>query len=272
MLSFSSLSSLSVSCGAYYTLKAAFSPVPIKELNALILIALTFIIRCDTLPVIENRRGGNRLFCKIETVKSMVARAIACFVLALAVFLVLRWDAGNEAAAAGTGPTGKGAAKCSLFSEEELKGAEALSVSAAQGDNDLVTRAREWAGTNVMRRIWVCDIARNAKRVDALAVLARDALDACRGGDATYGRLFRTAKFLEECHDWTAAREALELAAPLAKYRTYREDIAFARLRVDLADAGISPERLDQLRCIATSATMNDNRLAAARLLKTYER
>ena len=203
----------------------------------------------------------------------MVTRAIACLVLALAVFLVIRRDTGNVAVSvADTGPAGNGTTKYGLFPEEELKGAEALSVSAAQGDNDLVALAREWAGTNVMRRIWVCDIARNAKRVDALAVLARDAFDACRGGDATYGRLFRTARFLEECHDWTAAREALERAAPLAKYRTYREDIAFARLRVDLADAGISPARLDELRRISTSATMNDNRLAAARLLKTYER
>jgi len=203
----------------------------------------------------------------------MVARAIACLVLALAVFLVVRWDAGDAAASvAGTGPTRNGATKYGLFTEEELKEAQTLSVAAARGDNDLVLRAREWAGTNVMRRIWVCDIARNAKRVDALAVLGRDALDSCRRGGATYGRLFRTAKFLEECRDWAAAREALELAAPLAKYRTYREDIAFARLRIDLADAGSSPERLNELRRLSTSATMNDNRLAAARLLKTYER
>ena len=203
--------------------------------------------------------------------KSLFAAALACLVFALAVFLVARWDAGNVAAV-GAGPAGNGAPKHGLFSEEELKEAEALSVVAARGDNELVAQAREWAGTNVARRIWVCDIARNAKRVDALAILARDALDACRCGGATYGRLFRTAKFLEECRDWATAREALELAAPLAKYRTYREDIAFARLRIDLADSGISPERLDELRRISTSAIMNDNRLAAARLLKTYER
>lgn len=205
--------------------------------------------------------------------KSLFSVALVCLVFALAVLLVARRDAGRAAAsAAGAAPAGNGAAKYGLFSEEELKEAEGLFVSAARGDNDLVVRAREWAGTNVTRRIWVCDIARNAKRVDVLAILARDALDACRGHDATYGRLFRIAKFLEECRDWAAAREALELAAPLAKYRTYREDIAFARLRIDLADAGASLERLDELRRISTSATMNDNRLAAARLLKTYER
>ncbi len=204
--------------------------------------------------------------------KSLFAAALACLVLALAVFLVARRDARNVAAAsAGAGPAGNGAPKYGIFSDEELKEAEVLSVSAERGDNDLVARAREWAGTNVTRRIWVCDIARNAKRVDALAILARDALDACRGDGATYGRLFRIAKFLEECRDWTAAREALERTAPLAKYRTYREDVAFARLRIDLADGGITPARLDELRRISTSATMNDNRLAAARLLKTYE-
>ncbi len=198
--------------------------------------------------------------------------ALACLVLALVIFLVDWRDAGNAAApVAGAGSSGNGAAKYGLFSEEELKEAEGLSVSAARGDPDLVTRAREWAGTNVTRRIWVCDIVRNARRADALAILARDALDACRGNDATYGRLFRIAKFLEECRDWAAAREALERTAPLAKYRTYREDIAFARLRIDLADAGITPARLDELRHLSTSAAMNDNRLAAARLLKTYE-
>ena len=205
--------------------------------------------------------------------QSLFAAAFACLVLALAVFLVTRRDPGNVAAsAAGTGPAASGASKYGLFSEEELKEAEALSVSAVRGDSELVARAREWAGTNVTRRIWVCDIARNAKRVDALAILARDAFDACRGDDATYGRLFRIAKFLEECRDWPTAREALEMAAPLAKYRTYHEDIAFARLRIDLADVGITPARLNELRLLSTSAAMNDNRLAAARLLKTYER
>jgi hypothetical protein len=199
--------------------------------------------------------------------------ALACLVLALVIFLVARRDAEIVATpVADASPAGNGAARNGLFPEEELKEAEALSVSAARGDSNLVARAQEWAGTNATRRIWVCDIARNAKRVDALAILARDALDACRGDGATYGRLFRIAKFLEECRDWTAAREALELASPLAKYRTYREDIAFARLRIDLADDGITPARLDELRRISTSATMNDNRLAAARLLKTYER
>jgi len=211
-----------------------------------------------------------------KSMKAWMAATIACLVLGLAVFLVTRrQETGNVAASvAGTRPAGNGASKSKygVFPEEELKEAESLSVSATRGDDDLVARAREWAGTNVTRRIWVCDIARNAKRVDALAILARDALDACRGDGATYGRLFRTAKFLEECRDWTAAREALELAAPLANYRTYREDIAFARLRIDLAEAGASPERLEELRRISTSATMNDNRLAAARLLKTYER
>ena len=159
-----------------------------------------------------------------------------------------------------------------VFANDELKGAEELSKAAVRGDDDLVPRAREWAETNVTRKIWVCDIARNAKRTDALAVLARDALEACRGGGATYGRLFRIAKFLEECRDWAAARAALDAAAPLAKYRTHREDVAFARLRIDLASEGATDERLDELRQISVSAAMNDNRLAAARLLKTYER
>lgn len=157
-----------------------------------------------------------------------------------------------------------------VFSRDELDAADALYKSAVRGDSDLVQKAREWAGGDVSRRIWVCDIARNAGRADALAVLAREALDACRGGNATYGRLFRTAKFLEECRDWKSAREALDLAAPLAKYRTYSEDVAFARLRVDLAEHGATDDRLAELRRISTSAAMNDNRLAAARLLKAY--
>ena len=158
-----------------------------------------------------------------------------------------------------------------VFSDDELKMAKSLFNAAVRGDDNLVSRAREWAGTNVTRRIWVCDIVRNAKRIDALAVLARDALEACRGSAATYGRLSRTAKFLEECQDWAAARTALDIAAQFAKYRTHREDIAFARLRIDLAAEGTTDERLFELRQISVSAAMNDNRLVAARLLKIYE-
>ena len=169
----------------------------------------------------------------------------------------------------GTRP-GRGAG-AEVFSDDEIKEADSLFKAAARGDADLVPRARKWAGTNVTRRIWACDIARNAKRTDALAVLARDALEACRGGAATYGRLYRTSKFLEECRDWVAARMALDAAAPLAQHRTHREDIAFARLRIDLASEGATDERLAELRRISVSAAMNDNRLAAARLLKTYE-
>jgi len=183
-----------------------------------------------------------------------------------AVILLFRRD-GGQIVSQGTAAQGAEA-----FADDELKAAEELSKSALRGDGDIVPRIREWAGTNVARRIWACDIVRNAKRTDALAVLARDALDACRGGGATYGRLFRIAKFLEECRDWTAARAALDIAAPLAKYRTQREDVAFARLRIDIAAEGATVERLGELRRISVSAAMNDNRLAAARLLKTYER
>ena len=203
-------------------------------------------------------------------------------VIALGVFLVLAMrddghTASQDAAAQDAPVHAQGKPRCrgagaEAFAEDELKAAEALSAAAVRGDGDLVARAREWAGTNVARRIWVCDIVRNARRTDALAVLARDALDACRGGGATYGRLFRIAKFLEECRDWTAARAALDIAAPLAKYRTHREDVAFARLRIDIAAEGATVERLGELRRISVSATMNDNRLAAARLLRTYGR
>lgn len=203
--------------------------------------------------------------------------------IALGVFLVLAMrDDGHTAsqdAAAQDAPVhaqgkpGCRSAGVEAFAEDELKAAEALSAAAVRGDGDLVARAREWAGTNMARRIWVCDIVRNAKCTDALAVLARDALEACRGdGAATYGRLCRTAKFLEECRDWTAARVALDIAAPLAKSRVHREDVAFARLRIELAADGPTDERIDGLRRISVSATMNDNRLAAARLLRTYGR
>ena len=203
--------------------------------------------------------------------------------IALGAFFVLARRDGGHAASQGAasqdatvraqGKPACRAAGVEAFAEDELKAAEALSAAAARGDGDLVASAREWAGTNVARRIWACDIVRNAKRTDALAVLARDALEACRGdGAATYGRLCRTAKFLEECRDWTAARAALDIAAPLAKCRAHREDIAFARLRIDLAADGATDERIDGLRRISVSATMNDNRLAAARLLRTYGR
>lgn len=158
-----------------------------------------------------------------------------------------------------------------LFPEDDLKAAEAL-AAAARGGAGFVPSARAWAGTNVTRRFWACDIARNAGRTNELAVLARDAADACRGGEATFARLLRAAKFLEECRDSASAREALARAAPLASTRTEREDHAFAALRLALADDGASPALLDELRRFASGAVMNDNRRAAARLLKAYER
>lgn len=222
----------------------------------------------------------------------LIVWGLACAALAIGGFILVGRDAGQivaKPAGAVSGdvirengtPGGLGhstlcpasavVARSGEFSEDELKAAQALYKAATRGDADLVPRSREWAGADVKRRMWVCDIARNAKRTDALAVLARDALDACRGGGATYMRLFRTAKFLEECCDWASAREALDLAATLAKRRTCREDVAFARLRIDLAADGASAERLAELRRVSTSAIMNDNRLAATRLLKTYE-
>lgn len=159
-----------------------------------------------------------------------------------------------------------------LFPKDDLKAAEALAALAAHGDADLVPSARAWAGTNVTRRFWVCDVARNAGRTNELAVLARDAAEACSEGDATFARLLRAAKFLEECRDVAFAREVLARAAPLAATRTEREDLSFAMLRIDLADDGASPARLEELRRIASGAVMNDNRRAAARLLKAYER
>ena len=50
-----------------------------------------------------------------------------------------------------------------------------------------------------------------------------------------------------------------------------KKDARGVERQVDLADAGINPARLDELRRLSTSAAMNDNRLAAARLLTTYE-
>ena len=118
-----------------------------------------------------------------------------------------------------------------------------------------------------------------AHNVDAFAAAvmevlysARDAVEACRQGDATFARLLRAARFLEECRDFASAREALDRAAPLAATRTEREDLSFAMLRIALADDGASPARLEELRRIASGAVMNDNRRAAARLLKAYER
>ena len=159
-----------------------------------------------------------------------------------------------------------------IFPEDDLKAAEALAALAAHGDAGLVPSARAWAGTNVTRRFWACDVARNAGRTNELAVLARDAAEACRQGDAAFARLLRAARFLEECRDFASAREALDRAAPLVATRTEREDLSFAMLRIALADDGASPARLEELRRIASGAVMNDNRRAAARLLKAYER
>ena len=80
----------------------------------------------------------------------------------------------------------------------------------------------------------------------------------------------RLAGFFDECADYSAAREALSLAAPLARNRIEEEDRAFALLRIDLAVEGATETRLEKLRGYAEVAAMNDNRIIAAQLLKKY--
>ncbi len=157
-----------------------------------------------------------------------------------------------------------------VFSDAELDAAEAFFAASVRGDADIVDRLRVWAGTNAVRRMWACDIVRNAGRTNELSVLANDASRAFRDGGATFGRLLRVAKFLEECGDWGAAHDALMRAGALAMRRTQCEDLAFALLRVELASEGPTPARLAALRRIASSAIMKDNRRLAARLLETH--
>ena len=80
------------------------------------------------------------------------------------------------------------------------------------------------------------------------------------------------ARFLEECSDYPAAKEALSCAAPLARNRIEEEDRALAALRVDLASEGATENRLGELRKYAETAAMNDNRSIAAQLLEKYEK
>ena len=148
--------------------------------------------------------------------------------------------------------------------------ADEFARMAKSGATNLLEKARAWAEHDIPRLICVCDICRNAGRREELRDIALNALDASRNAKASYAVFMRIARFLEECADYSAARESLSLAAPLARNRIEEEDRAFALLRIDLAVEGATETRLDKLRGYAEMAAMNDNRNIAAQLLEKY--
>ena len=148
--------------------------------------------------------------------------------------------------------------------------ADEFSRMAKAGDTNLLERIRKWAGGDIQRRIWACDIVRNACLTNELNALARDLAEACIGNDARFARLIRAAQFLEECRDWRTARDTLARAERLAKSPTEREGVSFAMLRADLAIEGATKERLEALRRISESALMGFNRREAKHLLEKY--
>ena len=158
----------------------------------------------------------------------------------------------------------------SVFTREQMADADEFARMAKSGATNLLEKARAWAEHDIPRLICVCDICRNAGRNEELRKLALDALDVCRHNNASYSVLMRLAGFFDECADYSAARESLSLAAPLARNRIEEEDRAFALLRIDLAVEGATETRLEKLRGYAEMAAMNDNRIIAAQLLEKY--
>lgn len=156
------------------------------------------------------------------------------------------------------------------YSRESLVDADALDRAARSGDTNFLEKARAWARQDIPRLICACDIARNAGRKDELREFALATLDVCRDDKASYAVLMRLARFLDECADYPATREALSRAAPLVGNSIEEEDRAFALLRVDLASEGVTEKRLEELRRYAEKAIMNDNRSIAAQLLEKY--
>ena len=157
-----------------------------------------------------------------------------------------------------------------VFTREQMAKADEFSRMAKAGDTNLLERIRKWAGGDIQRRIWACDIVRNASLTNELNALARDLAEACVGNDARFARLIRAAQFLEECRDWRTARDTLARAERLAKSPTEREGVSFAMLRADLAIEGVTRERLEALRRISESALMGFNRREARHLLEKY--
>ena len=159
-----------------------------------------------------------------------------------------------------------------VFTREQMAKADEFSRMANVGDTNFLEKARAWAGRDVHRLICVCDICRNAGLREELRDIALNALDASRNAKASYAVFMRLARFLEECSDYPAAKEALSCAAPLARNRIEEEDRALAALRVDLASEGTTENRLGELKKYAETAAMNDNRIIAAQLLVKYEK
>ena len=152
----------------------------------------------------------------------------------------------------------------------ELRVFDFLSRSATNEGWALLPLLRQLCDGDVKYMFWACDVLRNAGRTDELRLYARDMAAACVGAEATFPRLMRVARFLEECEDWKSAKDVVERAAPLAARRSQRENLAFARLRLAIAADGATPERLGELRRFASSAIMNTNRRKAAEMLEKY--
>jgi hypothetical protein len=62
--------------------------------------------------------------------------------------------AGNPTAASG-----------GVYPLEQMKKADEFARMAKAGDTNLLERIRKWAGGDIQRRIWACDIVRNAGAV-----------------------------------------------------------------------------------------------------------
>ena len=84
-----------------------------------------------------------------------------------------------------------------VFTREQMAKADEFSRMAKAGDTNLLERIRKWAGGDIQRRIWACDIVRNASLTNELNALARDLAEACVGNDARFARLIRAAQFPE---------------------------------------------------------------------------
>ena len=159
-----------------------------------------------------------------------VAAAIGAVLLCLCIVVIGVFSSFSIGAPGKIRPSRPGG----VFAREQMAEADEFSRMAKAGDTNLLERIRKWAGGDIQRRIWACDIVRNASLTNELNALARDLAEACVGNDARFARLIRAAQFLEECRDWRTARDTLARAERLAKSPTEREGVSFALLRADL--------------------------------------
>jgi len=99
--------------------------------------------------------------------------------------------------------------------------------------SDFQASARAWAGDDLKKRHRVCQIAMKEGRTADLLALARDVRKACTGQGANFANFMLLARYFKAGASLNEAREALNLAKPLAKTREQMDLLVEAVLNLE---------------------------------------